>query len=867
MGLICLLGASLSANAYDKITEGVAVSAYDTVLEYTPATDGVLTVTLTKSWYTYFGPTFLFTNPNHSSTSVVPMTLENEGMKALFDVEGNKTYYFWQDQYNPKDFLNPTTCYFTFTLEGGAETTVALNYVYPEPGQAFTLSNYDLVTGIQVGFTPAGVSRGTAVMKYTDDSDMTQTVDLTIEKAGANWAIGGGFETQQEIYNNLGNVKKGTDFYIVLNDFTYNGKPVTEVAESLQQYSKYINIAEDGTVTLTFSRPANELTLDKAEWPQEIVPFFLPGNPKGYAVLTYSQPMRTIGTATLIFRNSWEPSGIYEDEFAQYDIPVTIEDNVVTLDLTGKDFETLQYYKAPANVHIFLAGIVANDGQPGAPINQTIKYNVDGKQQPLVDMSTPATVVNESQFVTSAQNLVLAWEGETISFTSETPYAWVSVNDGNQVQCSLSIENNQLSINLPEQFNAVPGLYTFTLPANMVKNAKGEVNIEQNFEYTLVEVDGNYTWSLKEGGNYLAEDLASVSISWDVEEILPGISSEKVSVVANIEEATPIYPEVTLSNGALSINLSMLDEGTYTLNIPEGYVWIEDGKTVNEAASLIFTVVSQAEYFTQGAVILPEDGNNYVLELEGLTLEWNDILTMEADAISVQVYVNGAEPVNVAATLSVDAEAEKTILNVDLSEFEDYGIYNVELAEGLLKDAEGKVNMTQSVEINYLAVNDNYTVTPEGGDIKFDALKDGIYIVWSNAKSVVLNETAPAITWANNNSPIYVTEAGTGLWIPGGELEKGEYTLIIPATKAVITGTDGTETLNDEIVVTYKVGDESGNNPGGDEPEGPSTGVSSLEAEASQNGVYNLNGVKVGSSLKGLNPGLYIVNGKKVVIK
>lgn len=50
---------------------------------------------------------------------------------------------------------------------------------------------------------------------------------------------------------------------------------------------------------------------------------------------------------------------------------------------------------------------------------------------------------------------------------------------------------------------------------------------------------------------------------------------------------------------------------------------------------------------------------------------------------------------------------------------------------------------------------------------------------------------------------------------------------------------------------------------------GESTGISQVEQlkEALQGKVYNLNGQLVGNSVEGLSKGVYIVNGKKVIIK
>ena len=50
---------------------------------------------------------------------------------------------------------------------------------------------------------------------------------------------------------------------------------------------------------------------------------------------------------------------------------------------------------------------------------------------------------------------------------------------------------------------------------------------------------------------------------------------------------------------------------------------------------------------------------------------------------------------------------------------------------------------------------------------------------------------------------------------------------------------------------------------------GEPTGIGQVEQlkEASQGKVYNLNGQLVGNSVEGLSKGVYIVNGKKVIIK
>ena len=46
------------------------------------------------------------------------------------------------------------------------------------------------------------------------------------------------------------------------------------------------------------------------------------------------------------------------------------------------------------------------------------------------------------------------------------------------------------------------------------------------------------------------------------------------------------------------------------------------------------------------------------------------------------------------------------------------------------------------------------------------------------------------------------------------------------------------------------------------------TGIHGIaQDEASQSEIYNLQGMKVNASLENLSKGLYIVNGKKVIVK
>ena len=93
------------------------------------------------------------------------------------------------------------------------------------------------------------------------------------------------------------------------------------------------------------------------------------------------------------------------------------------------------------------------------------------------------------------------------------------------------------------------------------------------------------------------------------------------------------------------------------------------------------------------------------------------------------------------------------------------------------------------------------------------------------------------------------------------DLEDGAYTLCIPAGYVEISSEDYSESwVNKEITWNFEVEDGT--------ITGATSGIGSIgTAVPAIEGVYNLQGVKMGNDLNTLAPGLYIINGKKVLIR
>ena len=130
---------------------------------------------------------------------------------------------------------------------------------------------------------------------------------------------------------------------------------------------------------------------------------------------------------------------------------------------------------------------------------------------------------------------------------------------------------------------------------------------------------------------------------------------------------------------------------------------------------------------------------------------------------------------------------------------------------------------------------------------------------WYN---MVDDKTADEWNWNN----------GTGIIIPNWEKKSATERLIHSATESkdparwIIHSLTGDDISKTQGAKKYSM--DFGDNLPDDEEDGIVTGVNEvLSSETTRGHVYNLQGESVGDSLRGLSKGVYIVNGKKYVVK
>lgn len=94
--------------------------------------------------------------------------------------------------------------------------------------------------------------------------------------------------------------------------------------------------------------------------------------------------------------------------------------------------------------------------------------------------------------------------------------------------------------------------------------------------------------------------------------------------------------------------------------------------------------------------------------------------------------------------------------------------------------------------------------------------------------------------------------------VNGTTIDKVVKTISFEGDNVVLTYTDGSSDKEDMELVTLAFAYDSS-----------STGISQLTAAKGEKAqqVYTLDGVAVGKNLQGLRPGIYIVKGKKILIK
>lgn len=464
-----------------------------------------------------------------------------------------------------------------------------------------------------------------------------------------------------------------------------------------------------------------------------------------------------------------------------------------------------------------------------------------------------------------------------------------------------------LKINLMSAASAGYGEYTITIPEGTVKNEDGDTNAESTYKVTYCKAG---TASLTPvAGQYAPNDFNVATISFDgtFEGFVVSESTQIIKLVNNntfqlVKGWTA--SEITVSDDKKSFSVDF--DGLEIKNGDNYMIQVTNGSFIYSEEGIIYLPGQiQANYFIfdglKSADILeaPSYYTSPYMAPIMMTWDWQNIYQVgESIPVTVSYYNEDYDTVTISleATLNYIQKPEEggevtpaaesnNILLINLAGYlEDiYGYVSVTLPEGVIKNDDGKTNQEEEI---------SFTICPLSNcEVIFDEEEPGIYyinwVIMDELSSLNLNYYGPYEMYVFNSEGEkvlslyydswgeYWPTSGT-FWTAGysmingqptevyadiEDLEDGIYTLSMPEGLFLLNVSGITylssEYNSDEIIIG----------------SGESV-VNQLKPEASVEGyvVYNLKGVKVlesndGSALSGLAAGIYIINGKKVMIR
>ena len=429
---------------------------------------------------------------------------------------------------------------------------------------------------------------------------------------------------------------------------------------------------------------------------------------------------------------------------------------------------------------------------------------------------------------------------------------------------------------LQDQYIDKPGQWSYTIPAGCIKSIDGEEFAEQTFTFTIAS----------------SMDIESISPASEVTKLdkieitfpkaIKSVNTGKLSLLDNYwMPASAFKSEVTYSDDRKTVTLELetpvTTPGTYNLDIYQGVFVSEDG-ALNNYKYVSFQVIDPTPSFATNL----NDGDKVKELPEYLEFTFKNVneVKLVEGADPVYAYLPGGGEVEGTTTL----ENNKVVVRFG-QKFTEDGTYTYWVPEGLftmdgvpnesytinvtlytftitplevvsVTPVEGAVDQIEKIVIEF-----NQTVTPSY-DENWQQISYQITLK-GETKDYVLTY-APSSYTASNKMEYLVNAEWNGF---------DAYVCSAPVAEA------GTYTLNlKDIVVDYAgesyVDDWGYSNMRWHGKNGcidktytwtiADTAIDDVEAENGEKVIYDLTGRRVENIT---NAGIYIVNGKKVLVK
>ena len=508
----------------------------------------------------------------------------------------------------------------------------------------------------------------------------------------------------------------------------------------------------------------------------------------------------------------------------------------------------------------------------------------------------------------------------TENYVEDVEILSIKLNEFQEDENTPNYDNSQLTVTLADlQFNT-GSYYTLYIPAGSVNVIVNGVRIpNQPISYSFQLQNGvktevpQPTISPAEGE---VENLETVMLSWkgfDVMRTFNELGGFNQPITMSINGGEPQEVSTTYAGEesdafwnhypGINLNIAASVNGEYVITIPGNCLQLanEDSGTVYITDPIILTYnvtglgSESPEIISVNPIVNPS--NNYVGGPIGvISVTWPDVrlqmnsqdkdiktpvdpsfvtITINGNVVPIDPNVTGGGRIWVKAQYETDDVTEWRVDDQFLIELPDIfffwvGDVKVDIKEGAVRSVSGAVNAPFNLNYTFLGLDYDAIWEPErstdGEDIFFPEGDCIIFVYWEGYDKPQINANAsqkPFYQKINENDNGYQTPASQYMSIEDGKVkfdfstfDLGSYILDVPDNAIILS--EGVN--NGETIYNFSIVDRE------------TLSVAGIFGRDSVFSIYSLQGVKlmettVKEDLKRLTKGIYIINGKKVIIR
>ena len=398
----------------------------------------------------------------------------------------------------------------------------------------------------------------------------------------------------------------------------------------------------------------------------------------------------------------------------------------------------------------------------------------------------------EDSYVSSAYRLIMTWDEQPVHFVEggAKSFTVTDPNGNATVYETIYLENEYADVTEAQtvlfafDYAYATGEYEVIIPAGIVANEAGDINPAQAIYF-------NYGWQMT--ASSFEPEQSTYSYNWWTGEttIPPFYSSEEVADVTvsfgsvmvqttgwgeitakkGNENSIDISDLVSIADGKLKLNLSTLEEGTWDISVPEGYLKgynEENVLYVNNAFSMRYMIVNSYSPITDYTILSPAEGSYYVNALGQMTVFFGGEPFKVAEDAKGKVTYNG-ETTDVDLSLGYD-ESRGFVLNVSVGAYEP-GLYEITVPAGSIEAGE---YTNPEVTAKYYVVQQiygEYEVSPESNTmVSADEMKRIVITYPSYSEIVPFSDDTSATVLVGDYVDEYELTMGNGIEISGNQI-------------------------------------------------------------------------------------------------